>query len=323
LNEEDGALVLSGSNNIIRTHLGFDGMALSTDNPLLAPLDDNGGPTLTHALLIGSPAIDSGNNLLNLTTDQRSASFTRDVGAGVDIGAFEEQDIVPQLFGDYNRDDVVGAADYVLWRKTMGQETIRYSGADGNGSEQIDPGDYEVWAESFGDGLAGGGGAAVAMRAAASELEAVSKPAPLGRGQGEGAVPIGNSPSPQPSPGGRGSVLKPLLAELPDSLASAAEAVATPAFYVVGNPRNYDSQLRKKQPPVPDRHSTMASRRAHDSALLSALKDYRWMPGHTFADSTANGTLHGEALKDADIDLRHGQAIDGFLHSIGCSPQLL
>ena len=30
------------------------------DRPLLGPLQDNGGPTLTHALLEGSPAIDAG-----------------------------------------------------------------------------------------------------------------------------------------------------------------------------------------------------------------------------------------------------------------------
>ncbi|MEZ6086558.1 MAG: choice-of-anchor Q domain-containing protein [Pirellulaceae bacterium] len=46
---------------------------------LLGPLADNGGPTPTHALLTGSPAIDAGNNTLanapggnDLTTDQRA-----------------------------------------------------------------------------------------------------------------------------------------------------------------------------------------------------------------------------------------------------------
>jgi hypothetical protein len=38
-------------------------------NPLLGPLANNGGPTDTHALLAGSPAIDTGDSAL--TTDQR------------------------------------------------------------------------------------------------------------------------------------------------------------------------------------------------------------------------------------------------------------
>jgi hypothetical protein len=58
-------------------------------NPGLGLLRNNGGPTFTHALLGGSPAIDSGDNrILDLvTTDQRG--FGRKVGNAVDIGAFE------------------------------------------------------------------------------------------------------------------------------------------------------------------------------------------------------------------------------------------
>jgi autotransporter-associated beta strand protein len=68
---------------------------INTD-PLLGPLADNGGPTPTHALLPGSPAIDRGKSF-GLTTDQRGeprpfdfASITNAVGGdGSDIGAFE------------------------------------------------------------------------------------------------------------------------------------------------------------------------------------------------------------------------------------------
>jgi len=67
---------------------------LNDVNPLIGPLQNNGGLTFTHALLSGSPAIDSGNpagckdqdgNLL--TTDQRG--ITRPQGTRCDIGAFE------------------------------------------------------------------------------------------------------------------------------------------------------------------------------------------------------------------------------------------
>jgi len=63
---------------------------LSAD-PLLQPLADNGGLTMTHALGIGSPAIDAGNNLASLPSDQRGSPFARISGAMPDIGAFESQ----------------------------------------------------------------------------------------------------------------------------------------------------------------------------------------------------------------------------------------
>ena len=74
------------------------GDQINTD-PLLAPLADNGVPTLTHALLMGSPAIDAGNS--TLPTDQRG--FVRpfdsplypNAANGADIGAFEYQGFSP------------------------------------------------------------------------------------------------------------------------------------------------------------------------------------------------------------------------------------
>jgi hypothetical protein len=56
-------------------------------DPKLGPLADNGGPTLTMALLPGSPAIDAGNTSLAPATDQRG--FSRPAGRAADIGAFE------------------------------------------------------------------------------------------------------------------------------------------------------------------------------------------------------------------------------------------
>lgn len=83
-------------------HLIRNGEALDSFNqpgdllnqqPMLATLSDNGGPTLTHRLLPGSPAIDTGTNgdIASLSYDQRGSGFPRRVGARVDIGAFEAQ----------------------------------------------------------------------------------------------------------------------------------------------------------------------------------------------------------------------------------------
>ena len=46
---------------------------------------------MTHALLEGSPAIDTGNNAENLDFDQRGEGFARIAGVAADIGAFEAQ----------------------------------------------------------------------------------------------------------------------------------------------------------------------------------------------------------------------------------------
>src|SRR5260370_36326566 len=48
-------------------------------NPMLGPLQDNGGPTFTHALLAGSPAIDQGKNFSGPPTDQPGTGFARPV----------------------------------------------------------------------------------------------------------------------------------------------------------------------------------------------------------------------------------------------------
>lgn len=63
---------------------------INTD-PMLGPLADNGGPTMTHALLTGSPAIDNGHSTdvagNIVAADQRG--IARPQGGGYDIGAFE------------------------------------------------------------------------------------------------------------------------------------------------------------------------------------------------------------------------------------------
>lgn len=77
----DATIVVSGGDNI----LGQD--------PLLGPLADNGGPTKTHALLTGSPALDQipvGTNGVGtdpLDKDRRGVA--RPQGTQCDIGAFE------------------------------------------------------------------------------------------------------------------------------------------------------------------------------------------------------------------------------------------
>ena len=65
----------------------------------------------------------------------------------------------PGVQGDYNGDGTVDAADYVVWRKTLGSTTdLR---ADGNGSLHIDAVDHQYWRRNFGNPPAIGTSAAV------------------------------------------------------------------------------------------------------------------------------------------------------------------
>lgn len=74
------------------------GDQVNTD-PMLGPLQDNGGPTLTHALSADSPAIDAGDPSFTPPPefDQRGPGFPRVAGDGIDIGAFEAPATAPPI----------------------------------------------------------------------------------------------------------------------------------------------------------------------------------------------------------------------------------
>jgi CSLREA domain-containing protein len=98
-------------------------------DPKLDPngLQNNGGPTHTIALLLGSPAIDQGTSVAltgNLTSDQRGAGFPRAFddpsignssgGDGTDIGAFELQSAQPAHLANISTRLRVETGDNVL-----------------------------------------------------------------------------------------------------------------------------------------------------------------------------------------------------------------
>jgi hypothetical protein len=67
--------------------IALDESDLINTDPQLGPLAANGGPTMTMALLPGSPAVDAGIAVPGITTDQRGV--IRPQGHAPDIGAFE------------------------------------------------------------------------------------------------------------------------------------------------------------------------------------------------------------------------------------------
>lgn len=85
LSSDDGSGYLIGPGDQINT------------DPLLGPLQDNGGLTFTHELLPGSPAIDTGDPTFTPPPlfDQRGPGFNRVVNGHIDKGSFEVQGPTP------------------------------------------------------------------------------------------------------------------------------------------------------------------------------------------------------------------------------------
>ncbi len=89
----EGTLDAASSFNVIGAGGGLsdgvNGNQIGIKVPLLSPLTNYGGPTATHALLPGSPAINAASNALAPSIDQRG--IARPQLGTVDAGAFESQ----------------------------------------------------------------------------------------------------------------------------------------------------------------------------------------------------------------------------------------
>jgi hypothetical protein len=63
------------------------------------------------------------------------------------------------LLGDYNQNGRVDAADYTVWRNSLGANGLTaYSGADGSGDGMVDADDYGIWKLHFGETIPQGAG---------------------------------------------------------------------------------------------------------------------------------------------------------------------
>lgn len=156
----DGESFTTGGNNLIGDVGAASGFvngvagdlvgstATAVIDPQLAPLGNNGGPTLTHALLFGSPARDGGNNTNAPATDQRG--FSRivdgdgDGTATIDIGAYESGFVVNSFVDsvDALAGDRVSADDDGL--STLRASVIEANALAGNNTIVLGAGTFSL-----------------------------------------------------------------------------------------------------------------------------------------------------------------------------------
>jgi hypothetical protein len=99
------------------TNLDSDGTCLFSDILMpelgVGPLGDNGGPTQTHALADGSPAIDAATESCP-TIDQRGVG--RPIGGGCDVGAFESAFLISGMVATSGEAPPTINRDLLCWK---------------------------------------------------------------------------------------------------------------------------------------------------------------------------------------------------------------
>lgn len=135
---EQGSLFPQGDNNLIGV------------TAALAPLADNGGPTLTHALLPESPAVNAGDPAIADAPpyDGRGVAFARIVGGRIDLGAFERG----AVSGDFNGDGRVDGSDFLAWQRGLGKSSPTPAMGDANLDQTVDAADLGILQSQFGMG---------------------------------------------------------------------------------------------------------------------------------------------------------------------------
>ncbi|MBZ0173327.1 MAG: hypothetical protein K8E66_13160, partial [Phycisphaerales bacterium] len=134
----DGGLGALGNGNI------------TGQDPMLGSPSFAGGSTPSLPLLVGSPALDMGSNTQSLAIDQRG--FSRSSGAGVDIGAFEQQpiSIVVDSAGDGALDGFFGPGQLTLrealtiTNNNPGDDTVTVDGSLSGSTVTLTAGQLEI-----------------------------------------------------------------------------------------------------------------------------------------------------------------------------------
>ena len=124
------------------------GDSLTEINPQLDTLRDNGGPTLTHALLFGSPARDAGDNFAVTLNDQRGLNRVFDGDgngvATVDIGAFESGFVVNSFLDTVDENPGDGINADANGRSTLRAAIMEANARPGEDTIILGPGIFKL-----------------------------------------------------------------------------------------------------------------------------------------------------------------------------------
>jgi hypothetical protein len=126
----DGAVSLGGSLNVSLVNLGAG---------ILVPKAGDVFPIITASEITSDPF-----GTMNLPEIDAGLVWRIRGNHGFELL------VAPKFDGDYNGDGAVNAADYVVWRNTLGQVVSAGHAADGNADGTVNANDYAVWRANFG-----------------------------------------------------------------------------------------------------------------------------------------------------------------------------
>ena len=127
-----------------------------SDDPIGVGWEEAGGSSanvLAEVNLLSSTSLASGGSVR--LGHAFNTGFPKDLVFQYTVGETVLRGPVKYAFtGDYNGNGTVDAADYVVWRNTVGQIVAFGAGADGDGDGIVGAGDYTAWRSAFGSILA-------------------------------------------------------------------------------------------------------------------------------------------------------------------------
>ena len=135
-------LFFSGPNAVA----AFDGLPVPLHTPFPFEAGSsvhhlaNTDPSLSGLLLLSEASLGPGPRELSIL---ERGIFT-DLGYSLAVQSVGVE-------GDYNSNGAVDAADYTLWRNSLGKTVLAGTGSDGNHNGTIDRGDILVWKQHFGE----------------------------------------------------------------------------------------------------------------------------------------------------------------------------
>ncbi|MEO7402529.1 MAG: dockerin type I domain-containing protein [Burkholderiales bacterium] len=149
-----GGVFTQGSADDGETPTTFDANAR---NNLAISIFASNGTTLLSTVNLGAAGV--AETIANLLLPAAGTYFAR-VSGGDDTVQLYQLGLTPTqvLFGDYNNNGIVDAADYSVWRNSQGQNVTLGAGADGNFDGQVTAADFDVWRSNFGKTLSSGSG---------------------------------------------------------------------------------------------------------------------------------------------------------------------